>query len=372
MFSLVLFCIKILRKIKKILIIVQRSNGDVFLSIGLIKAINVFYDSPQIDLLVNDDTFELAKLLPHINHIHKFSYKQKTKNRWAQEKKILFKIFRKYDLSVNLTSSDRSVLYAILSSKRSISVVEKGNKKSWWKKKLLSNFYFYDNTEHILIQNYTPLRLLGIKYDFLLHSIENRLKNIKNIQKKLDKKEIDNFIIFHPSAQYYYKILPNESRNRLLSKLSDLGISIIITGSKNKIDLGIKKELPVLNNVFDFIGDTTLEEYFALSELSLAYVGMDTLNMHIAAAQNKRIFAIFGPTKLAMWSPWSNKEKTGTTINTPIQTYGKNTIFQSSLPCEICGEVGCGNNHDKSTFNFDIDSDKIFNEVSNWYKNVRL
>ena len=49
--------------------------------------------------------------------------------------------------------------------------------------------------------------------------------------------------------------------------------------------------------------------YFALSELSLAYIGMDTLNMHIAAAQNKRIFAIFGPTNLTMWSPWSNELK---------------------------------------------------------------
>ena len=360
-----------MKKNRKILIIIQRSNGDVFLSIGLIKSIYAFYNSPQIDLLVNDDTFELAKLLPHINHIHKFSYKEKSNNRWAQEKKIFFKIFRKYDLSINLTSSDRSVLYAILASKKSISVVEKENKKSWWKKKLLSDFYFYDNREHILSQNYTPLRLLGIKHDNFLHSIESKLNNIQNIRKKLDKKGISDFIIFHPSAQYQYKILPKQLRNKLLSNLSKLGVSIIITGSNNQIDLGIKKELPALNNVFDFIGDTTLEEYFALSELSLAYVGMDTLNMHIAAAQNKRIFAIFGPTNLKMWSPWSNELKRSASFDMPFQTYSNVSIFQANMPCVACGKAGC-NNSGQSECIENINLQKVYEEVLSWVGNVKF
>ena len=61
----------------KILVIIQRSNGDVFLSMTLIKKIYEHYDSPQIDLLVNDDTVAVARLLPHINFIHTFSYQDK-------------------------------------------------------------------------------------------------------------------------------------------------------------------------------------------------------------------------------------------------------------------------------------------------------
>ena len=77
MYSLVLFYTKILKNPKKILIIIQRSNGDVFLSISLINELYKHYQSPQIDLLVNDDTYPLAKLLPNINFIHQFSYKKK-------------------------------------------------------------------------------------------------------------------------------------------------------------------------------------------------------------------------------------------------------------------------------------------------------
>ena len=53
--------------IKHILIIIQRSNGDVLLSLPLINALFEYYNSPKIDLLVNDDTSPLAQLLPNIN-----------------------------------------------------------------------------------------------------------------------------------------------------------------------------------------------------------------------------------------------------------------------------------------------------------------
>ena len=71
---------------------------------------------------------------------------------------------------------------------------------------------------------------------------------------------IDNFIIFHPSAQYAYKIYPQHLRDKLLIKLNALNIPIIVTGSKNDLDAEIKKLLPSLMNVHDFIGDTSLEE----------------------------------------------------------------------------------------------------------------
>ena len=77
-----------------------------------------------IDLLVNDDTLAIAKTLPNIRQIYTFSYKKKKQQRWRQEKKIVKKIFRNYNLSINLTASDRSVIYALLASKYAISAVE--------------------------------------------------------------------------------------------------------------------------------------------------------------------------------------------------------------------------------------------------------
>jgi len=371
LFSLALSCIKILRNPRKILIIIQRSNGDVFLSSSLVKALYEHYESPQIDLLVNDDTYQVASLLPNINYIHTFSYKKKTNNRWAQEKEIIMKLFRKYDLSINLTASDRSVFYALMAGKKSISAVEIDKKKSWWKKIFLNHYYYFDNFKHILRNNLEPLNLLKINSKNIHYDIGVSSEATFKIKQKLDAIKVSDFVIFHPSAQYQYKIFPQYLRDELLSNLSKLGISILITGSQNNIDLAIKQELPTLNNVFDFIGETTLEEYFALSELSMAYVGMDTLNMHIAASQNKRIFVISGPTNLKMWSPWSNQLRRSASFDMPIQTYGDISIFQANMKCVACGKAGCDDSGISKCLN-NINPKIVSEEVKEWYKYAGL
>jgi heptosyltransferase III len=357
-----------LKNCKTILVIIQRSNGDVFLSAALINRLFKFYDSPNIDLLVNTDTFSMAKLLPHVKNIHQFSYLEKKNNKFRQEKHLFKSIYRKYDLSINLTSSDRSVFYSLIASKNSISAVEENPSKSWWKKILLYKHYFFDQTQHILINNLEPLNILGIKHEKVQDSIQISADAIQSVKKKLARQNVKKFIIFHPSAQYEYKVYPLKQRNELLNLLNQLNIPVIISGGSNNIDLEIKKTLPNYHNIVDFIGKTSLEEYFALTRLAIAYIGMDTLNMHIAAAENKPIFVIFGPTNISMWSPWSNQLKKSTSSNKPVQTYGKNTIFQSPIPCRTCGKVGCGSIHNKNEFTYGISPKDIFDTILNWLK----
>ena len=120
-----LFYIKILKNPNKILIIVQRSNGDVFLAASLINNLYHHYQYPQIDILVNDDTVATAKLLPHINFIYEFSYSKKKNNKLKQEIDLIRLLYKKYDLSINLTASDRSIIYSLIAGRISISAVEK-------------------------------------------------------------------------------------------------------------------------------------------------------------------------------------------------------------------------------------------------------
>jgi len=355
-----------MKDIKKILIIVQRSNGDVFLSSPLINALSKHYDGVKIDLLINDDTLAIAKTLKNINQIHLFSYKKKKENRFAQELDILKNIYKKYDLSINLTASDRSVLYSILASNYAISAVEKDASKSWWKNIFLKQNYPFDTSKHIIQNNTSALKLLNIPSEQITVSSKCSEESKKSVLDKLEKSNIKQFVIFHPSAQYDYKIYPKHLRNELFNKLNSLNIPIIITGANSAIDLRIKDELPALDNIYDFIGQTNLEEYIALSELSLCYIGMDTLNMHIAASQNKRIFAIFGPTILNTWAPWSNSLQKAANENLPKQTYDNITLFQANMDCVACGLAGCDDKHGASDCLNNIKPDDIYEEVKTW------
>ncbi|WP_263833661.1 glycosyltransferase family 9 protein [Sulfurospirillum oryzae] len=358
-------------KKSKILVVIQRSNGDVFLSSPLINALYHHYEKAEIDLLINDDTLGIAKTLEHIHAIHLYKYswrKFSVIQRLKKEFFLIKSIFKKYDLAISLTSSDRSVLYAAFGASYSIAAIEKDAKKSWWKKLLLTQHYFLDTSKHIITNNTTPLDLLKINHSKLEITAIPKEEDVKNIENLLHKKNIKNFIIFHPSAQYKYKMLNSKIRNTLLELLNSLNIAIIVTGGKTPIDEEISQSLPNLTNIYNFIGQTSLHEYIALSHLSQAYIGMDTLNMHIAAAQNKRIFAIFGPTLTSMWAPWDNQTGTYDIGIPPFYTYGAITIFQANMPCVPCGKAGCDDKHGQSDCLAIIHPNIIFQEVQKWLK----
>jgi len=353
-------------EIKSILIIIQRSNGDVLLSGSLVNQLFENLKPNSIDILVNSDTVSIAKSLMNVNNVIAFSYSEKKQNRLAQEIRIFKKIFRKYDLCINLTSSDRSVIYSILAGKMSISSVEDNKFKSWWKVLLLNQSYHFEQNKHILLNNLKPLKILGIKANKILVppvSDEDVLLTIKSRLKKLN---ITKFYIFHPSAQYDYKLYDEKLRQELLYLLHNLNIPIIVTGGSSAIDKKIKIKLPNLKNIYDFIGKTSIEEFIALSSLSDAYIGMDTLNMHIAASQNKRIFAIFGPTNHLMWSPWSNFLQESASETKPIHKYANITIFQAEMPCVACGEKGCNNSFVSECLK-NISPETIFKEIKDWF-----
>lgn len=355
----------------RILVIVQRSNGDVFLSSPLIEGLFEAFGGPQIDLLVNSDTLLIARTLPHVRQILTFSYGEPGRSKAAIAAGLFRKIFRRYDLSICLTASDRSVLFALAAAPVALSAVEPNRKKSWWKRLLLSGYYEFDSSRHIIENNTTAFELLGIGSGKLRVAASHSPEAAVSVGKMLAERSISEFIIFHPGAQYDYKVYPEKLRNALLEKLNGLGVPLVVTGSKSAVDMAIKRSLPKLDNLHDFIGLTTLDELIALSERSLAYIGADTLNMHIAAAQNRRVFAIFGPTILSMWSPWCNELHTGTRRNAPVQTYGNITIFQAAMPCIGCGKAGCDDHHGKSDCLYAIDPQTISNELSAWLTTLR-
>ena len=322
-----------------ILIIMQRSNGDVFLTLPLIRALQLEYPNARIDMLVNDDTLGIAKTLPHINQFIVFSYAKKKaglRARLSQERDIIQKIWRQYDLSINLTASDRSVQYAIMASKNSVSAIEPQASKSWWKKRLLKHHYFIDTQLHIVENNCKPLQFLMQVPVPIQVQPEIVTCALGRMQEKLRAEGIDDFWILHAGAQYDYKIYPRQLRNELIHQLTEQGLTLIATGGNTTIDQRINAELPNLPNCHNWIGQTNLPELIALVSLSQGYIGMDTLVMHIAASLNKPVFAIFGPTLTSVWSPWKNE---------PTQ---KIHVFQADMPCVPCGKAGCDNHHGKS------------------------
>ena len=85
--------------------------------------------------------------------------------------------------------------------------------------------------------NLMSLKLLNIDYVHEQTLPKIHSKTIDRISRCFNLKSMGEFIIFHPSAQYNYKIYPQHLRHKLLAYLSSLSFSVVITGSNNDIDI---------------------------------------------------------------------------------------------------------------------------------------
>lgn len=359
---------------KRILIIVRRSNGDVLLAAPLLARLAAHYPQAHLDLLVNDDTAAIAKALQPVHQIHVYRNGWRKLGFWPRLRAVLGlwrKLWRQYDIAISLTTTDSSTLLARIAAPCAISAVDAQTHKSWWKKRLLTGHYQLDPQQHIILNNMQGLHTLGIPLQTPQLRSHYSEQAKQQVAQRLHTLGIEQFIIFHPAARFAFKTYPKALRHELLTQLSGLGIAIVVTGGNSAWDLQIKAELLQLPHVHDFIAELNLDEYIALSDRALAYVGGDTLNMHLAAAQDKRIFAIFGPTLLNVWSPWSNALGHGTSHSQALQHYGNVTVFQADMPCVPCGKAGCLHDHGKSDCLLRIDPRMIYAEVKHWLETVQ-
>ncbi len=134
-------------------------------------------------------------------------------------------------------------------------------------------------------------------------------------------------IVIHPMAKWATKQWPPENFALLADNLLSRGAFLLFTGSSEDREAiqTILAPLPHQQRTMNLAGKTGLKELAALFSLADLVLTTDTGPMHLAAAVNAPLVALFGPT-----APW----RTG--------PYGKgHIILRKSLPCSPCFKKKC-------------------------------
>ncbi len=357
---------------ENVLLVIRRSLGDVLAISPVVDILTRRFPGTAIDLLVNKNTVPAARLLGRINSIVPFSDNPlagKTAGAVAGQIRLIRKIFRRYDLAIAFTTNERSNIYAYLAGRTAVGSREPTLAKNWWHRILLDAGYRFNPKRHILENNLEPLRRLDLPIDRVVISASYSDKARQRGQQILNDFATGPFVIFHPVGRFQCKSYPKSQRNILLRLLDSLDLPILVTGGESELDRRAAAEIPPLKNVRSLIGKISLEECAFLTHRALAYVGVDTFNCHLAAAFNKAIFVMFGPTIPEIWSPWSNALQTAGRFSPPVQTYGDVTLFQSSRECVPCGHSKCGERDRISPCMEDIEPHTVFNEFRRWLSN---
>jgi len=286
----------------KILIIGPAWVGDMVMAQGLFIALKQKYPDADIHVIAPDWTRPLLERMPEVNKILPLPFKHGEFD--LQKRFALGKTLRleKYDEAIVLPNSWKSAL---------IPFAANIPKRTGWlgeiRLGLLNNIYYRPKKYSLMIQRFIALsQIKNIYHPKLTINSDSQ----KNTLEKFNLNTEKPIIALCPGAEFGpSKRWPEKYYAEVAQYLLNKNINIFLMGSRN--DQAVTETINRLteNRCIDLAGKTTLGEAIDLMALASNVVTNDSGLMHIAAALNRPLIALYGSTDPNFTPPLSASAK---------------------------------------------------------------
>jgi lipopolysaccharide heptosyltransferase I len=330
----------------KMLIIKPSSLGDIIHTLPFLKAIKDSFPDARVDWVISKNLKGLIENNPLINEVIVFD-----KDSWKKiknlpgtinEMSLLKKILKskKYDIAADLQGLLRSGIityYTPAGTKIGFADAREGS-RFFYNRKISVN-----GTVHAVDKCLEIARAIGavtgkVKFPLTIDEVSrDRVKKLTN--------NLNEYVVVVPSARWITKIWPAEYFTSLIRKIK---LPCVIAGGKGDKEIaskimagintantssshrkGVLQYAPT--NIINLAGRTDLKGLVALIAGARAVVSNDTGPMHIAAAFNKPLVALFGPTDPVKTGPYGWQKN-------------KNfRVIKSGVSCSPCFKKKCSN-----------------------------
>ena len=284
----------------KTLIIRFSSVGDVVLSTPLLRVLRSKYPQGQIDYVTRTEYAELVKNNHNVNFVYAFDARQgfpglrKLKQQLKNER---------YDLVLDIHGSLRSRFLRTGLGVKEVRRIDKRTHERFMLVKFKNNLY--KEIVSVADRYIEPLHPMGIMPDGKgpeLHIPDEILFGVSSKIATLRLNRFEKTIGLCPSSRHFTKRWPWERFAELAVRLiREQDAKVMLFGSADDKELNaqivrvIAKETAE-ERVTDFSGQFSLMETAAAMEFCDTIISNDSGLMHIAAAMNKTLIAIFGST----------------------------------------------------------------------------
>jgi len=266
---------------------------------------------------------------------------------------------RRFDMTVDLTGGDRPALLGLLSGARYRLGYDPAGTGFAGKKRLYTHLAPRPAPRtHTVIRDTGIAAAFGIMAHDLTVDIYNPAMDEAAIDKLLKDAGVDKktpFVHAHPASRWLFKAWTPEGMAAVLDGIETKGIRTVITTGPAEAERKISKAIcsAMKARPVDLAGKVSLKQLAALSRRAILFFGVDSAPMHIAAAVNTPVVALFGPSGAFDWGPWDNLEaakwieKRPPGENSPyplkggVQRFGRNVVIQKAWDCVPCGKDGC-------------------------------
>ena len=333
---------------KNILIVRTDRIGDLILTLPLAGLIKKQYPNSKVSFLVREYTKNLVSNHPFVDEV--IVLKESNGNIPLFENVNIIKQ-KKFDNCIVVYPRFKISLIVFLSGIKN----RIGTGYRWYS--FLFNQKVYEHRKnaerHELEYNVNLLEKLGIKNTIAEKNISYDLRvdesSLQNVIKILIDEKFDlhkPIVIVHPGSGGSSIDLPLKKFTELVSKLDEDNYQIILTGSKNEIELceKIKSSTKVKN----LAGRFNLDELTALISKSAMFISNSTGPIHIAAALGKYTVGFYPKIvscSQERWGPYTNKK----------------LVYEPQIDCKNCTREQC----EKLNCMDSIDITKVYTDIKN-------
>jgi heptosyltransferase-3 len=293
---------------KRILIIKMKFMGDVLLASPVLHALKEAWPQAQVSFLVAKGTEEMISNHPLLDELLVVNRRQETA---FQALALAAQIRRRrFDLVLELTDGDRGAIYSWLSRARVRLGFDYPGRPFWQRYLAFTHLVPGPvSPRHMVEQNLMPLALLGLNTPdpwpafYWPDQAETRIRSLLATLKLTP----GNFVVMHPGASARTKCWSPEGYARVVELLQEeFRLPVVLTGAPNQIDRNLAAAIleQAHSPPHNLVERLSLKELGALFSRARFFFGVDSAPMHMAAAVNIPVVALFGHTNVVRWGPW--------------------------------------------------------------------
>ncbi|MFZ4115779.1 MAG: putative lipopolysaccharide heptosyltransferase III [Chthoniobacterales bacterium] len=319
-----------------VLIIKLRHHGDVLLATPVARTLKASFPTCHIDFLVYEGTEALLKNNPDLRQVWLWP---RVARGWNLLRKILQLFFQlraqRYDLVIHLSDQMQGAFLAKLLAPRQAIGIDYPKRRHWFWRACFSHLapLFPSNTHHTVEQNLATLQNwaqasnidkitlpdgIGLQSfcqysmpDPNLHHCSRLVVSNEDrdfIHQQLQQKKITTpYLLIHPTARWFFKCWEENRFAEVMNYFATQGWPILVTsGPEPEEQAMVSKIIEQTRSphVYSLAGQLTLGQLAAAIEKAHLFIGVDSVPMHMAAALQKKVVALFGPSKINEWHPW--------------------------------------------------------------------
>lgn len=326
--------------VASILVICTRQIGDVLLTTPLIRAARQRWPSAQIDVLGFRGTLGMLAG----NQDIRAAIEVEPGSGWLRSASLIRRLWRRYDLALITQRSDRAHLYGFVGARMRAGLVPGNRSLGWWKHRILQHSPVVNGEDtHVVSEKF---HLLDPWLDAPPTSVAVVPPTAAPLPVALSEQLRSPMVVVHVPSMWRYKQWPVAHYRELVAGLLADGSQVVLTGSAGDraqvaemLDLGSPPDL------LDASGQLSFAQLAALFARAALYIGPDTSVTHLAAACDRPVITVFGPTNPQLWGPWPQGAA-------PLQPYarsplareqrvGRVILLQGPNDCVPCSRAGC-------------------------------